>query len=148
MSTLTDTRAQNLSSELDAFLASEFDGPWLVERTLKSSPHEVTELVRLQGASEGGERFVRKRIECVKGLGTAYEELVRAQTIGVQLPGVPRIVSCERSAGSLTVVMEFIEGDALDRFAVAFGAGDALALLVVPALADAVACLHERLDPR
>ena len=146
MNTLTDTRAQSLSSELDAFLASEFDGPWLVERTLKSSPHEVTELVRLQGASEGGERFVRKRIECVKGLGTAYEELVRAQTIGVQLPGVPRIVSCERSAGSLTVVMEFIEGDALDRFAVAFGAGDALALLVVPALADAVACLHERLD--
>ena len=146
MNTLTDTRAQNLPSELDAFLASEFDGPWLVERTLKSSPHEVTELVRLQGASEGGERFVRKRIECVKGLGTAYEELVRAQTSGVQLPGVPRIVSCERSAGGLTVVMEFIEGDALDRFAVAFGAGDALALLVVPALADAVACLHERLD--
>lgn len=146
MSTSTDTRMQSISSELDAFLASEFDDPWLVERTLKSSPHEVTEVVRPHGASEGGERFVRKRIECVKGLGTAYEELVRAQTSGVQLPGVPRIVSCERSAGSLTVVMEFIEGDALDRFAVAFGAGDALALLVVPALADAVVCLHERLD--
>lgn len=64
----------------------------------------------------------------------------------MELPGVPRIVSCERSAGSLTVVMEFIEGDALDRFALAFGAGDALARLVVPTLADAVACLHERLD--
>lgn len=146
MDTMTDTPTENLSVELDAFLACGFDGPWLVERTLKRSPHEVTELVRRRDAGSSPERFVRKRIDCARGLGSAYGELLRAERGGAALPCVPRIVSCERSDGIITVVMEYIEGDALDRFAVAFGPGEDLARLVMPALADAVSCLHERLD--
>ena len=139
----------DLSSELDGFLeAAARSDSWRVERTLKSSPFETTELVRFRGAS-GGELgpFIRKRIDCSAGVGRAYERLWDAQRSGVILHGVPRLVECLRSGDELSVVTEFIEGRTLGELVRDEGASERLATGVMPALCDAVFELHTLLDP-
>lgn len=139
----------NLSSELDGFLeAAARSDSWRVERTLKSSPFETTELVRFRGAS-GGELgpFIRKRIDCSAGVGRAYERLWDAQRSGVILHGVPRLVECLRSGDELSVVTEFIEGRTLGELVRDEGASERLATGIMPALCDAVFELHTLLDP-
>lgn len=139
----------DLSSELDGFLeAAARSDSWRVERTLKSSPFETTELVRFRGAS-GGELgpFIRKRIDCSAGVGRAYERLWDAQRSGIILHGVPRLVECLRSGDELSVVTEFIEGRTLGELVRDEGASERLATGVMPALCDAVCELHALLDP-
>ena len=139
----------DLSSELDGFLeAAARSDSWRVERTLKSSPFETTELVRFRGAS-GGELgpFIRKRIDCSAGVGRAYERLWDAQRSGVILHGVPRLVECLRSGDELSVVTEFIEGRTLGELVRDMGASERLAVGVMPALCDVVFELHALLDP-
>ncbi len=139
----------DLSSELDGFLeAAARSDSWRVERTLKSSPFETTELVRFRGAS-GGELgpFIRKRIDCSAGVGRAYERLWDAQRSGIILHGVPRLVECLRSGDELSVVTEFIEGRTLGELVRDEGASERLAVGVMPALCDAVFELHTLLDP-
>ena len=139
----------DLSSELDGFLeAAARSDSWRVERTLKSSPFETTELVRFRGAS-GGELgpFIRKRIDCSAGVGRAYERLWDAQRSGVILHGVPRLVECLRSGDELSVVTEFIEGRTLGELVRDEGASERLATGIMPALCDAVFELHTLLDP-
>lgn len=139
----------DLSSELDGFLeAAARSDSWRVERTLKSSPFETTELVRFRGAS-GGELgpFIRKRIDCSAGVGRAYERLWDAQRSGVILHGVPRLVECLRSGDELSVVTEFIDGRTLGELVRDEGASERLAVGVMPALCDAVFELHVLLDP-
>lgn len=139
----------DLSSELDGFLeAAARSDSWRVERTLKSSPFETTELVRFRGAS-GGELgpFIRKRIDCSAGVGRAYERLWDAQRSGVILHGVPRLVECLRSGDELSVVTEFIEGGTLGELVRDEGASERLATGIMPALCDAVFELHTLLDP-
>lgn len=139
----------DLSSELDGFLeAAARSDSWRVERTLKSSPFETTELVRFRGAS-GGELgpFIRKRIDCSAGVGRAYERLWDAQRSGVILHGVPRLVECLRSGDELSVVTEFIEGRTLGELVRDAGASERLATGIMPALCDAVFELHTLLDP-
>lgn len=139
----------DLSSELDGFLeAAARSDSWRVERTLKSSPFETTELVRFRGAS-GGELgpFIRKRIDCSAGVGRAYERLWNAQRSGVILHGVPRLVECLRSGDELSVVTEFIEGRTLGELVRDEGASERLATGIMPALCDAVFELHTLLDP-
>lgn len=139
----------DLSSELDGFLeAAARSDSWRVERTLKSSPFETTELVRFRGAS-GGELgpFIRKRIDCSAGVGRAYERLWDAQRSGVILHGVPRLVECLRSGDELSVVTEFIEGKTLGELVRDEGASERLATGIMPALCDAVFGLHTLLDP-
>lgn len=139
----------DLSSELDGFLeAAARSDSWRVERTLKSSPFETTELVRFRGAS-GGELgpFIRKRIDCSAGVGRAYERLWDAQRSGVILHGVPRLVECLRSGDELSVVTEFIEGRTLGELVRDEGASERLATGLMPALCDAVFELHTLLDP-
>lgn len=139
----------DLSSELDGFLeAAARSDSWRVERTLKSSPFETTELVRFRGAS-GGELgpFIRKRIDCSAGVGRAYERLWDAQRSGVILHGVPRLVECLRSGDELSVVTEFIEGRTLGELVRDEGASERLATGIMPALCDAVFELHALLDP-
>lgn len=139
----------DLSSELDGFLeAAARSDSWRVERTLKSSPFETTELVRFRGAS-GGELgpFIRKRIDCSAGVGRAYERLWDAQRSGVILHGVPRLVECLRSGDELSVVTEFIEGRTLGELVRDMGASERLAVGVMPALCDAVFELHTLLNP-
>lgn len=139
----------DLSSELDGFLeAAARSDSWRVERTLKSSPFETTELVRFRGAS-GGELgpFIRKRIDCSAGVGRAYERLWDAQRSGIILHGVPRLVECLRSGDELSVVTEFIEGRTLGELVRDEGASERLAVGVMPALCDVVFELHTLLDP-
>lgn len=139
----------DLSSELDGFLeAAARSDSWRVERTLKSSPFETTELVRFRGAS-GGELgpFIRKRIDCSAGVGRAYERLWEAQRSGVILHGVPRLVECLRSGDELSVVTEFIDGRTLGELVRDMGASERLATGIMPALCDAVFELHTLLDP-
>lgn len=139
----------DLSSELDGFLeAAARSDSWRVERTLKSSPFETTELVRFRGAS-GGELgpFIRKRIDCSAGVGRAYERLWDAQRSGVILHGVPRLVECLRSGDELSVVTEFIDGRTLGELVRDEGASERLATGIMPALCDAVFELHTLLDP-
>lgn len=139
----------DLSSELDGFLeAAARSDSWRVERTLKSSPFETTELVRFRGAS-GGELgpFIRKRIDCSAGVGRAYERLWDAQRSGIILHGVPRLVECLRSGDELSVVTEFIDGRTLGELVRDEGASERLATGIMPALCDAVFELHTLLDP-
>ncbi len=149
-----DISAANASSsgdetfrhELEAFLSQSVEATtWHVERVLKQSEFETTELVRgrpREGAFGG---YVRKVIDVASGAGTAYEELWHAQEQGVSLACVPRLVECARNGGTLTVVMEHVVGCTVDELQRAIGAGEHLAMLVLPPLSRAVEELHTAL---
>ncbi len=89
-----------LSSELDGFLeAAARSDSWRVERTLKSSPFETTELVRFRGAS-GGELgpFIRKRIDCsaarTSGSGTPSAQASSCTAFRAWSSASARATSC------------------------------------------------------
>ena len=149
MDTENPTPPDDLSRELDAHLAQlgRADS-WRVARNLKASAFETTDIVYFEGAA-GGELgpYVRKCIDCSAGVGSAYESLWRAQRAGVHLRHVPRLVECVRAGEHLSVVMEYVEGETLDRFVRRVGAGEDVALAVMPQLCDAVSELHARFDP-
>lgn len=131
--------------ELDAFLeAADRADSWRVERTLKRSPFEMTELVSFVGAGGGTlGPFVRKRIDCSAGVGSAYETLWAAQRRGRRIMSVPRIVECARTGEILTVVTEYVDGPTLDEFVYERGPSPALARGMGILLCDAVAEFHE-----
>ena len=131
--------------ELDAFLAAtDRADSWRVERTLKRSPFETTELVSFVGAGGGTlGPFVRKRIDCSAGVGSAYEALWEAQRRGRRIMSVPRIVECARTGEILTVVTEYVDGPTLDEFVYERGPSSALARNMGILLCDAVAAFHE-----
>lgn len=131
--------------ELDAFLAAtDRADSWRVERTLKRSPFETTELVSFVGAAGGTlGPFVRKRIDCSAGVGSAYEALWEAQRRGHRIMSVPRIIECARTGEILTVVTEYVDGPTLDEFVCERGPSSALARDMGILLCDAVAEFHE-----
>lgn len=135
--------------ELDAFLATaDRADSWRVERTLKRSPFETTELVSFVGACGGTlGPFVRKRIDCSAGVGSAYETLWAAQRRGRRIMSVPRIVECARTGEILTVVTEYVDGSALDVYVHEHGPSSVLAREMGILLCDAVTELHEGFDP-
>lgn len=134
--------------------------PYRVERVLKESPSEVTQLVWYRGA-DGSELgpFVRKLFAAASGLGGAYRELAAAQRTGRRFPHLPRIVECREQCGGdgsphgafrrcLVVVMEYVPGFTLRE--VIEGARperrERLAACLMPALCDAAIELHEAFD--
>lgn len=121
---------------------------WRVRKVLKETPFETTELVMFAGAS-GGELgpFVRKIIDCAAGVGSAYERLMAFQLSGGCSRYLPRLVECVRTGDTLSVVMEWVEGERLDAYLLRHGAGPELAIQVVSQLCDAVSVLHEDFDP-
>ena len=131
--------------ELDAFLAAtDRADSWRAERTLKRSPFETTELVSFVGAGGGTlGPFVRKRIDCSAGVGSAYEALWEAQRRGRRIMSVPRIVECARTGEILTVVTEYVDGPTLDEFVYERGPSSALARNMGILLCDTVAAFHE-----
>ena len=160
----------SFDAELAAFLAeaghddaglSGSDGadPYRVERTLKESSYEVTELVVRGDAADGGaeegagsdgapaRRYVRKRIRFDAHMGSAYEKLFGVQQAGARLAHVPRIYECARTESELVVVMEQVRGESLGSLVEREGAGSALACTVFPKVCGAVSELHEQLDP-
>lgn len=149
-----DISANNASSsgdetfqhELEAFLSRSAEATtWHAERVIKRSEFETTELVRGRPREGSVGRYVRKVIDAASGAGVAYEELWRAQEQGVHLACVPRLIECARNGGTLTVVMEHIDGCTVDALQRAVGAGEHFAMLVLPPLSRAVTELHTAL---
>ena len=120
-----------------------------VERTLKRTPAEVTELVWLRTAA-GTELgpYVRKVISQGSGLGCAYVELFKLQRQGMRFRQLPRIIDCRESGGSLEVLLEYVKGRTLAQVVADTSPGDRdmLARELVPAICDAVSELHGALD--
>ena len=84
----------------DADAASAPD-PYRVDRVLKESAGEVTQLVWFRGIG-GAELgpFVRKLISPDSGLGGAYREVFEAQRAGRRFRHLPRIVECHETPGA------------------------------------------------
>lgn len=116
MDTQTPTYSDDeLTAALAEHLASlDRDDSYCVERVLKRSSVETTELVYFEGTGGGSlGPFVRKRIDASAQIGGAYERLFAAQRAGRRFEHLPRIVDCRRVGDELNVVMEYIEGETL-----------------------------------
>ena len=133
-----------LTAALAEHLASfDRDDSYRVERVLKRSDVEATELVCFDGSGGGSlGPFVRKRIDASAQIGGAYERLFAAQCAGRRFEHLPRIVDCRRAGDELDVVMEYIQGETLEALVGRLGATPDYARGLFPALCDAVAELH------
>ena len=83
-----------LTAALAGHLASlERDDSYRVDRVLKRSDVETTELVYFEGSGGGSlGPFVRKRIDASAQIGGVYERLFAAQRAGRRYEHLPRIV--------------------------------------------------------
>ncbi len=152
----TDSQTDEFEVELARFLERGFeeardegavdsaeDDAFARVRVLKSSPHEVTELVCGKDPLTGAYRnLVRKTIDAHSGIGSAYELLYHAQQEGLALDAVPNIVLCENDGRELRVVMDYVEGESLVDFVAHRGAGSDTARLIFAPLCDTVERLH------
>ena len=146
MDTQTPTYSDDeLTAALAEHLASlDRDDSYRVERVLKRSSVETTELVYFEGTGGGSlGPFVRKRIDASAQIGGAYERLFAAQRAGRRFEHLPRIVDCRRAGDELCVVMEYIEGETLEALVGRLGATPDYARELFGALCDAAAELHD-----
>ena len=144
-----DTQSPTYSDdELTAALAEHLasldrDDSYRVERVLKCSDVETTELVYFEGSGGGSlGPFVRKRIDASARIGGAYERLFTAQRAGRRFEHLPRIVDCRRVGDELDVVMEYVDGETLEALVGRLGATPDYARELYPVLCDAVGELH------
>ena len=144
-----DTQSPTYSDdELTASLAEHLasldrDDSYRVERVLKCSDVETTELVYFEGSGGGSlGPFVRKRIDASVQIGGAYERLFAAQRAGRRFEHLPRIVDCRRVGDELDVVMEYVEGETLEALVGRLGATPDYARGLYPVLCEAVGELH------
>lgn len=149
MMDVMDTQSTTYSDdELTAALAQHLasldrDDSYRVERVLKCSDVETTELVYFEGSGGGSlGPFVRKRIDASAQIGGAYERLFTAQCAGRRFEHLPRIVDCRRVGDELDVVMEYVEGETLEALVGRLGATPDYARELYPVLCDAVGELH------
>lgn len=133
-----------LTAALAGHLASlERDDSYRVERALKCSDVETTELVYFEGSGGGSlGPFVRKCIDASAQIGGAYERLFAAQQAGRRFEHLPRIFDCRRAGEELDVVMEYVEGETLEALVGRLGATPDYARVLYPVLCDAVSELH------
>lgn len=133
-----------LTAALAEHLASfDRDDSYRVERVLKRSDVETTELVYFEGSGGGSlGPFVRKRIDASVQIGGAYERLFAAQRAGHRFEHLPRIVDCRRVGDELDVVMEYVEGETLEALVGRLGATPDYARGLYPVLCEAVGELH------
>lgn len=133
-----------LTAALAEHLASfDRDDSYRVDRVLKRSSVETTELVYFEGMGGGSlGPFVRKRIDASAQIGGAYERLFAAQRAGRRFEHLPRIVDCRRVGDELDVVMEYVEGETLEALVTRLGATPDYTHGLFGALCDAVDELH------
>ena len=133
-----------LTAALAGHLASlERDDSYRVDRVLKRSDVETTELVYFEGSGGGSlGPFVRKCIDASVQIGGVYERLFAAQRAGRRYEHLPRIVDCRRVGDELCVVMEYIEGETLEALVRRLGTTPGYACELFGALCDAAAELH------
>lgn len=130
-----------LATYLDALAR---DDCYRVERVLKASAHETTEVVYFVGANEAElGPFVRKRISGQVPLGGAYAMLWEAQRAGRRFRHVPRIYDVHERDDDLVVVMEYVADRTLREVVYERDASVDLARALFPALCDGVSELHE-----
>lgn len=144
-----DTQGPTYSDdELTAALAEHLasldrEDSYRVERVLKRSDVETTELVYFEGSGGGSlGPFVRKRIDASAQIGGAYERLFAAQRAGRRFEHLPRIVDCLRAGDELDVMMEYVEGETLEALVGRLGATLDYARSLYPVLCEAVGELH------
>lgn len=123
--------------------SSQFD----VVRTLKSTPHETTELVRLTDGVSAPGPYIRKRITLDAGIGQTYPRLFEEQQAGHGTACSPHIYECYKTEDSLNVVMEFVQGKTLADWVYEVDPSPTFAAYVFPRICDAVSELHEGFDP-
>lgn len=144
----TDSLHDELLASLKASGATTAPDAYRIERILKESDFEKTQLVYIR-TLDGGELgpYVRKLINKEKGLGGTYRLLMDAQARGKRLQHVPRIVRLNEGEETLEVVMEYVGGPSVREIAEvgSLGNGPALASRLMPAVCDAVLDLHEQL---
>lgn len=134
--------------ELDAFVARSAQATtWRVERLLKQSDFETTELVEGEPRGSAPGRYIRKRIDMVVGAGAVYHALWDAQRTGKCPACVPRLIELGVQGDELTVVMEYVAGSTIMELVASLGAGQATAALIMPGLCDAVELLHRAFEP-
>ena len=126
----------DLRAQLD-----QIDGDtWRVERTIKRTPFEETQLVYRKGSDAGP--FIRKIISGDANQGQAYEALFQAQSQGARFLHVPMIYDCTQADDGIAVVMEYIPGKTLGEYVRSVGAGERAFRFAAPALCDALIELH------
>lgn len=145
----TDDLHDELLASLEASGATSAADAYRIERVLKESSFEKTQLVYIR-TLDGGELgpYVRKLINKQMGLGSTYHLLFDAQARGVRLRRVPRIVRLNDASEELEVVMEYVDGPNVREVA-ELGHGEASLVVTgtfMPALCDAVGELHEMLE--
>lgn len=129
-----------LATYLDALAR---DDCYRVQRVLKQSPHETTEVVYFMGTNDARlGPFVRKRISCDAEMGKGYYHLLEAQRAGRRFLHLPRIYDVHRRDDELIVVMEFVAGRTLRDEVFACDPSLKLALRWFPLLCDGVAEMH------
>lgn len=139
---------QKVNDELTASLVEHLasldrGNSYRVERVLKFSDVETTELVYFEGSGGGSlGPFVRKRINASAQIGGVYERLFAAQRAGLRYEHLPRIVDCRRMGDELDVVMEYVEGETLEALVGRLGATPDYARGLYPVLCEAVGELH------
>lgn len=139
---------QKVNDELTASLVEHLasldrDNSYRVERVLKFSDVETTELVYFEGSGGGSlGPFVRKHINASAQIGGVYERLFAAQRAGLRYEHLPRIVDCRRMGDEFCVVMEYVEGETLEALVGRLGATLDYARGLYPVLCKAVGELH------
>ena len=136
----------DFSTRLEGWLNATADR-YEVRETLKETPSEITQVV-YRRAAKGGQAvgpFVRKVFLGDAGLGSAYEQIMAAQTQGVRLAHLPFVYDTEHDGTAFEVVMEFVHGETLHDLIRRRGAGIDVVRQVVPGLCEAAAELHESL---
>lgn len=120
------------------------DDAYVVERVLKESSVELTQLVRLRGART---LFVRKCIRSAGGLGSVYRDVYAAQRAGLDCPHLPCITMCRDEGTWLVVVMTYAQGVTLRELVEDTPSERRLNLarVVFPELCAAASDLHEGL---
>lgn len=111
--TQTDSLHDELLASLKASGATTAPDAYRIERVLKESDFEKTQLVYIR-TLDGGELgpYVRKLINKEKGLGGTYRLLMDAQARGKRLHHIPRIIRLDEGEETLEVVMEYEIGRA------------------------------------
>ena len=160
----------DFSSELNAWLdeagrarvSAAAEDRYEVDRTLKDTPAETTQVVYRRSAGDVPlGPFVRKILHGAGGTdggqddgavgtddgrGAAYRHIFSAQTRGVRLAHQPILYDLAARGGSLEVIMEYVHGQSLDALVAREGAGIDLARRIAPDLCEAADELHQRLD--
>ena len=128
--------------ELAAVLDALPDDGWIIDETLSVSPFETTQLVhRSKGKLDN--KFIRKVFARDTNLGAAYERVFAAQAAGAQFDHLPLIYDMVETGEGMAVVMQFVQGETLQRYIERGNHGVELGIQVGLQLCDAMTELHE-----